>query len=127
MPPEGSPPSFRPQDAKPRKPPPPGAVARNEILRTSKRVARFIWGRWNGYRRRSRAEAKLHYVKLRGRRLSFRDLDRQLAEFQVRVPVLNGFTTSAFPSQTSRDKSVAGKGSPTVTRFVHRAVKSDQH
>lgn len=111
--------------AKPWKPDTPGDVARNEILRTSKRVGRSIWRRWNGYHRRSRAEAKLHCVKLRGQRLSFRDLDRQVAEFQVRVAVLNGFTTSAFPSKTSRDKSVEGKGSPTVTRFVHRAVKYD--
>ena len=33
-----------------------GAVARNEALRASKRVARTIWRRWSGDHRRSRAE-----------------------------------------------------------------------
>jgi hypothetical protein len=34
----------------------------------------------------------MHCVKLLGQRLSARDFDRQVAEFQVRVAVLNGFT-----------------------------------
>ena len=42
------------KNAKPWKPDTPGAVARNEILRTSKRVGRTIWRRWSGYHRRSR-------------------------------------------------------------------------
>ena len=44
------------KNAKPWKPDTGGAVARNEILRTSKRVGRTIWRRWSGYHRRSRAE-----------------------------------------------------------------------
>lgn len=36
-----------------------GAIARNEILRTSKRVGRTIRRRWIGYHRRSRAETKM--------------------------------------------------------------------
>ena len=73
------------KNAKPWKPDTPGAVARNDILRTSKRVGRTIWRRWSGYHRRSRAETKMHCVKLLGQRLSARDFDRQVAEFQVRV------------------------------------------
>jgi hypothetical protein len=42
------------KNAKPWKPDTAGAVARNEILRTSKRVGRTIWRRWSGYHRRSR-------------------------------------------------------------------------
>jgi hypothetical protein len=80
------------KNAKPWKPDSAGAVARNDILRTSKRVGRTIWRRWSGYRRRSRAETKMHCVKLLGQRLSARDFDRQVAEFQVRAAVLNGFT-----------------------------------
>lgn len=80
------------KNAKPWKPDTPGAVARNEILHTSKRVGRTIWRRWSGYHRRSRAETKMHCVKLLGQRLSARDFDRQVPEFQVRVAVLNGFT-----------------------------------
>ncbi len=34
----------------------------------------------------------MHCVKLPGQRLTARDFDRQVAEFQIRVAVLNGFT-----------------------------------
>jgi hypothetical protein len=85
------------KNAKPWKPDTAGAIARNDILRTSKRVARTIWRRWSGYHRRSRAETKMHCVKLLGQRLSARDFDRQVAEFQVRVAVLNGFTALGTP------------------------------
>ncbi len=85
------------KNAKPWKPDTVGAVARNEILRTSKRVGRTIWRRWSGYNRRSRAETKMHCVKLLRQRLSARDFDRQVAEFQVRVAVLNGFTALGTP------------------------------
>ena len=36
-------------------------------------------------------------VKLLGQRLMARDFDRQVAEFQVRVAVLNGFTAIGIP------------------------------
>jgi hypothetical protein len=36
-------------------------------------------------------------VKLLGQRLSARDFDRQVAAFQVRVAVLNGFTALGTP------------------------------
>ena len=39
----------------------------------------------------------MHCVKLLGQRLAERDFDRQVAEFQVRVAVLNGFTTLGIP------------------------------
>jgi hypothetical protein len=39
----------------------------------------------------------MHCVKLLGRRLSARDFDRQVAEFQVRVALLNGFTALGIP------------------------------
>lgn len=73
------------------------ASPRNDILRTSKRVGRTVWRRWSGYHRRSRAETKMHCVKLLGQRLSARDFDRQVAEFHVRVAVLNGFTALGIP------------------------------
>ena len=85
------------KNAKPWKPDTPGAIARNEALRTSKRVGRTIWRRWSGYHRRSRAETKMYCIKLLGQRLSARDFDRQVAEFQVRVAVLNGFTALGIP------------------------------
>ena len=74
-----------------------GAVARNEALRASKYLGRALWRRWSGYHRRSRAETKMHCLKLLGQRLMARNFDRQVAEFQVRVAVLNGFTALGIP------------------------------
>ena len=74
-----------------------GAVARNEALRASKYPGPALWRRWSGYHRRSRVETKRHCVKLLGQRLMARDFDRQVAEFQVRVAVLNGFTALGIP------------------------------
>ena len=50
------------KNAKPWKPDTAGAIARNEILRTSKRFGRTIWRRWSGYHRRSRAETKMRLM-----------------------------------------------------------------
>jgi hypothetical protein len=80
------------QNARPWKPDTAGAVARSEDFRASRRFERTIWQRWSGYHRRSRVETKMHCVKLLGHRLASRDFDREVAEFQVRVAVLNVFT-----------------------------------
>ena len=86
------------KNAKPWMPDSPGAIARNEALRASKRFGRTIWRRWSGYHRRSRVETKMHCMKLLGQRLAARDFDRQVAEFQIRVAVLNGFTALGIPA-----------------------------
>ena len=39
----------------------------------------------------------MHCVKLPGQRLMVRDFDRQVAEIQARVVVLNGFTALGLP------------------------------
>ena len=70
---------------------------RNEALRASKYLGRALWRRWSGDHRRSRVETKMHYMKLLGQRLMARDFDRQVAEFQVRAAVLNGFTALGIP------------------------------
>ena len=85
------------RNAKPCKADSAGAVARNEALRAAKYLGRALWRRWSGYHRRSRVETKMHCVKLLGQRLMARDFDRQVAEFQVRVAVLNGFTALGIP------------------------------
>ena len=85
------------KNAKPWKPDTPGAIARNEGLRASKRFGRTIWRRWSGYHRRSRVETKMHCVKLLGQRLMEWDFDRQVAEFPVRVAVLNGCSALGMP------------------------------
>lgn len=74
-----------------------GAMARNEALRASKYLGRALWRRWSGYHRRSRVETKMHCVKLLGQRLMARDFDRQVAELQVRIAVLNGYTARGMP------------------------------
>ena len=74
-----------------------GAVARNEALRASKYLVRALWRRWSEYHRRSRVETKMHCMKLLGQRLMARDFDRQVAELQVRVAVLNRYTALGIP------------------------------
>ena len=74
-----------------------GAMARNEALRASKYLGRALWRRWSGYHRRSRVETKMHCMKLLGQRLMARDIDRQVAEIQVRIAVLNGYTALGIP------------------------------
>ena len=39
----------------------------------------------------------MHCFKLPGQRLSARDFDRQVAELQVRIAVLNGYTALGIP------------------------------
>jgi hypothetical protein len=75
----------------------PGAQARNEILRATRRLGRAIWRNWSGYHRRSRAEAKMRCLKLLGERLMARTLDRQTAELHIRAALLNRFTRLGTP------------------------------
>ena len=42
-------------------------------------------------------EPKVRAAKLLGQRFMARDFDRQVAEFQVRVAVLNGYTALGIP------------------------------
>ena len=79
------------KNAKPWKSVTAGAIARNEALRASKYLGRALWRRWSGYHRRSRVETKMHCLKLLGQRLMARHFDRQVAELQVRIAVLNGY------------------------------------
>ncbi len=51
--------------------------------------------------RRSRVETKMHCVKLLGQRFMARDFDRQVAEIQVRIAVLNGHTALGIPVTTA--------------------------
>ena len=85
------------RNAKPWKKDSPGAGARNEALRAIGRVGRTIWRRWSGYHRRSRVETKMNCMKLLGQKLMSRDFDRQTAELQVRIAILNRFTALGIP------------------------------
>lgn len=85
------------KNAKPWKPTSKGAIARNEAVNTSRYLGRAIWRRWSGYHRRSRVETKMNCIKLLGQSLMARDFDRQVAEIQVRVAVLNRYTALGIP------------------------------
>ena len=85
------------KNGKPWKPDTAGPIARNEALRASEYLGRALWRKWSGYHRRSRAETKMHCMKLLGQKLMARDPDRQVAELQLRVAVMNGFTALGIP------------------------------
>ena len=85
------------KNAKPWKPTSAGAIARNEAVNASRYLGRALWRRWSGYHRRSRVETKMHCVKLMGQRLMARDFDRQVAEIQVHIAVLNRYTALGIP------------------------------
>lgn len=85
------------KNAKPWKPTSKGAIARNEAVNTSRYLGRAIWRRWSGYHRRSRVETKMNCIKLLGQSLMARDFDRQVAEIQVRIAVLNRYTALGIP------------------------------
>ena len=69
----------------------PAAIARNETLRATRHYGRAFWKRWSGYHARSRIEAKMRCLKAFGDRISARDPDRQTAEIQIRVALINRF------------------------------------
>ena len=85
------------KNAKPWKPSSAGAVARNEAVNASRYLGRAIWRKWSGYHRRSRVESKMNCIKLLGQSLMSRDFDRQVAEIQIRVAVLNRYTSLGIP------------------------------
>ena len=85
------------RNAKPWKKDSPGAAGRNEALRIIKRIGRAIWRRWSGHHRRSRVETKMNCAKLLGQKLMSRDFDRQTAEPQVRIAILDRFTAIGIP------------------------------
>ena len=45
----------------------------------------------------SRVETKMHCVKLMGQSLMARDFERQVAEVQIRIAVLNRYTALGIP------------------------------
>lgn len=85
------------KNAKPWKPTTAGAIARNEAVNASRYLGKAIWRRWSGYHRRSRVETKMNCIKQLGQSLMARDFDRQVAEIQVRVAVLNRYTALGIP------------------------------
>jgi hypothetical protein len=69
----------------------PAARVRNEILRATRHYGRAFWKRWTGYHIRSRIEAKMRCFKAFGERIAARDPDRQTADVQIRIALMNRF------------------------------------
>ena len=65
------------------------AAGRSGALRAIRRLGRSIWRRRSGHHRRRRAETKATCTTLPGRKLAVRDLNRQAAELQARIGILN--------------------------------------
>jgi len=96
-----------------------GAIARNKAVRACKYLGRALWRKLTGYHGRSRAEKKLHCVKLLGPSLMARDFNQQVAELQVPIAVLN---RSWHTSHRACRISPSGKReSPLKTRFVQQS------
>jgi hypothetical protein len=80
------------KNAKPWKPTSAGAIARNDAVNAQRYLGRTLWRRWSGHHRRSRVETKMHWMKLLGQSLMARGFERQVAEIQIRIAVLNRYT-----------------------------------
>ena len=85
------------KNAKPWKPMSAGAIARNDAVNAQRYLGRTLWRRWSGYHRRSRVETKMHCMQLLGQSLMARDFQRQVAEIQIRIAVLNRYTALGIP------------------------------
>ncbi|TYB84337.1 IS5 family transposase [Oceaniovalibus sp. ACAM 378] len=70
----------------------PAARVRNETLRATRHYGRAFWKRWTGYHARSRVEAKMRCLKAFGERIAARDPDRQTAEIDIRIALMNRFS-----------------------------------
>jgi len=68
------------------------AIARSETLRATRHYGRALWKRWTGYHVRSRIETKMRCLKAFGERITARDPDRQTAEIQIRIALMNCFS-----------------------------------
>ena len=85
------------KNAKPWKPTSTGAISRNDAVNAQRYLGRTLWRHWSGYHRRSRVETKMHCIKLLGQSLMARDFERQVAEIQIRIAVLNRYTALGIP------------------------------
>jgi hypothetical protein len=73
------------------------AIARKDAVNAQGYPGRTLWRRWSGYHRRSRVETKMYCMKPPGQLLMARDFDRQVAEIQIRITVLNRYTALGIP------------------------------
>lgn len=72
-------------------------MAGYETLRAAEYLGRAIRRNRSGYHRRRRAETKMPCLKRLGQRLMARNFDRQVAEVQIPIAVMNGDTALGIP------------------------------
>ena len=96
----------------------PAAITRNETLRATRHYGRAFWKRWTGYHVRSRLEAQMRCLKAFGERIAARDPDRQTAEIQIRVALLNRFNALGTAEIVRVALSPFGKGDATLPASV---------
>ncbi|MCB1380153.1 MAG: IS5/IS1182 family transposase, partial [Alphaproteobacteria bacterium] len=59
---------------------------------TDRHLGRALWKKWAAYHVLSRVEAQMNRLKLFGERIMSRDPDRQTAEIQIRIAIINRFS-----------------------------------
>jgi hypothetical protein len=70
----------------------------NDAVNAQRYLGRTLWRRWSGFHRRSRVETEMHCLKLMDQSLMARNFDRQVAEIQIRIAVLNRYTALGVPA-----------------------------
>lgn len=85
------------RNAKPWKPTSARATARNKAVKVQRYLCRTVWRRWRGYHRQSRAEPKMHFISLISQSLRATDFERQVANMQICITVLNRYTALGVP------------------------------
>ncbi len=91
----------------------PGAAGINVALRSIGQAGRIVLRIQSGDHHRSRGETNpvgqgLAYIKLLGQKLAAQDLDRKIAELQVRIAIRNRFT--AYPLRNLSPDTNRGRG-----------------
>lgn len=95
----------------------PAAIARNEILRATRHLGRALWRKWARYHVRSRVEARMNCLKLFGERIMSRDPDRQTAEIQNRIAIMNRFSALGRAETEAVARLQAGKRASSPLRL----------
>lgn len=98
----------------------PAVKARNETWRAARHYGRAFWKLWTEYQACSRAEVKQRCLKFFGERITARVLDREIAEFHMRV-ALATFSMRSEPPRSSAlpDLKRCGAVTPQAA-FLHQ-------
>lgn len=84
---------------------------RNEIMRGTRRLGRADWKRSVGYHVRSRVEARMNCLKAFGERIVSRAPDRQTAEIQIRIAIMNRYNALGTAEIAAVGCTRSGSGS----------------